>query len=179
MSKKSAMRELRAELADALELARPSSPEAVFKALCDHLGTRRGRPVEYRLVEFPPGTASGLYLDMADRDVICVEAKTSPWHQLVILGHEFWHMVAGHCGQHSAGAAVASRLLTDDADLNAALQVAARTDFRQAEEAAAEFFGLALAGQLRGWMEGADHVAPRSELAKRIQASLGHRHRSG
>lgn len=170
------MRELRDELAGALELAKPSNPDEVFKALCTQLSKRRGRPVVYRLVEFPPQTASGLYLDMVDRDIICIEKNTSPWHQLLIFGHESWHMVAGHCGQHEAGAAVAARLLTDDDDLSPALQnVAARTDFRQAEETAAELFGLELAARLRGWVEGADSPAPRSELAQRLQSSLGHR----
>ncbi|MDH2391040.1 toxin-antitoxin system, toxin component [Streptomyces sp. HNM0663] len=169
------MRELRDELTGALTgLPRPSTPEEVLDALCAQLQKRRGRPVLWRAVTFPPGTASGLYLDLADRDMICIQENTSPWHQLVIFGHEAWHMVAGHCGQHEAGTAVAARLLTEDADLNAALQVAARTDFREAEEAAAEFFGLNLATRLRGWLEGApDEAAPRSELARRIQASLG------
>ncbi|MEU4497978.1 toxin-antitoxin system, toxin component [Streptomyces sp. NPDC023998] len=176
MSTKSAMRELRDELARALELAGPSSPDDVFTALCAQLSRRRGRPVVYRLVEFPPRTASGLYLDMVDRDIICIQAHTRPWHQLVIFGHEVWHMVAGHCGQHQAGSAVAGRLVTDDADLNATLHnVAARTDFRQAEEAEAETFGLELGAALRGWLEGADSAAPRSALAQRIHDALGHR----
>lgn len=176
VSTKGAMRELRDDLAGALEdLAKPSTPVELFDALCARLAKRRGRPVEYRLVTFPPGTASGLYLDMADRDLICVQENTSPWHQVVIFGHEAWHMVAGHCGRHEPGSAVAARLLADEADLAAALQVAARTDFGRDEESDAELFGLDLAGRLRSWLEGADGAAPRSELARRIQASLGHR----
>ncbi|MQS37962.1 hypothetical protein FFZ77_20705, partial [Streptomyces katsurahamanus] len=90
------MRRLREELARALEEAAPAGPEDVFAALCAHLGERRGRPVVLHLVDFPPQTASGLYLDMADRDVICVQAGTHPLHQLIIFGHEVWHMMAGH-----------------------------------------------------------------------------------
>ncbi|MEW1546433.1 hypothetical protein [Streptomyces tsukubensis] len=90
------MRELRDDLARTLERARPEGAEEVFDVLCDRLGERRGRPVVLRLVEFPPGTASGLYLDLGDRDVICVQTNTHPLHQLVIFGHEVWHMVAGH-----------------------------------------------------------------------------------
>lgn len=113
---------------------------------------------------------------MADRDMIVIQEKTSPWHQLVIFGHEVWHMIAGHCGHHEPGAAVAARLLTEDADLHAALQnVAARTDFQHAQEADAEVFGLELGAHLRGWVEGTGTAAPRSELARRIQASLGRR----
>ncbi|MGI5403965.1 hypothetical protein ACQEVG_31835 [Streptomyces sp. CA-135486] len=121
MSTKGAMRELRHELARALEPAGPSSPDDVFAALCAQLSRRRGRPVVYRLVEFPPETAGGLYVNAALHDV------------------------------------------------------AARTDFRQAEEAAAETFGLELGAALRGWLEGADSAAPRSALARRIHDARGHR----
>ncbi|MEU3047351.1 MULTISPECIES: toxin-antitoxin system, toxin component [unclassified Streptomyces] len=170
------MRDLRNDLLEALEgLAKPSTTVELFDALCERLTRRRGRPVEYRLVTFPPGTASGLYLDMSDRDLICVQESTSPWHQVVIFGHEAWHMVAGHCGRHEPGPTVAARLLADEADLAAAVQVAARTDFGRSEESDAELFGLALAGRVRSWLEGSNAVAPRSELARRIQASLGHR----
>lgn len=176
-STKSAQRELRDELAGALELAQPSTPDEVFEALCAHLTILRGRPVVYHLAEFPPGTASGLYLDMTDRDIICVQKNTGPWHRLVIFGHEVWHMIAGHCGHHEPGSAVAARLLTDDVDLDVALQsISARTDFHQAAEQAAETFGLNLAAHLRPWVEGTAVIAePRTELGQRIQASLGHR----
>ncbi|MFE0427443.1 hypothetical protein ACFW15_34815, partial [Streptomyces sp. NPDC058953] len=80
-STRSAMRELRDDLRNALELARPEGHQEVFATLCERLTERRGRPVVLRLVEFPPGTASGLYLDMTDRDVICVQSNTHPFHQ--------------------------------------------------------------------------------------------------
>ncbi|WP_328862221.1 hypothetical protein [Streptomyces sp. NBC_00306] len=178
MSSKSAMRELRDDLARAVEQARPSEPDEVFAALCARLSKRRGRPVIHRMVDFPPETASGLYLDMADRDIICVQATTRPFHQLVIFGHEVWHMMAGHgnhAGHGKTGTSVAARLVTDGADIDATVQnLAARTDFRQAEENEAETFGLELGTHLRGWLEGTPTVAPRSELAQRIGQSLGH-----
>ncbi|MER7044794.1 hypothetical protein [Streptomyces jumonjinensis] len=195
------MRRLREELARALEEAGPAGPEDVFAALCAHLGERRGRPVVLHLVDFPPQTASGLYLDMADRDVICVQAGTHPLHQLIIFGHEVWHMMAGH--GHAGSAAVArsapkppthgpqrpgdapdahgvppGRRAPDahGAGLTAAVQsLAARTDFRQAQEAEAETFGLELGAQLRTWLERTPDPAPRSAVAQRIQDSLGHR----
>ncbi|MFI1868137.1 hypothetical protein [Streptomyces jumonjinensis] len=201
MGTRSAMRRLREELARALEDAGPAGPEDVFAALCAHLGERRGRPVVLHLVDFPPQTASGLYLDMADRDVICVQAGTHPLHQLIIFGHEVWHMMAGH--GHAGSAAVArsapkppasgprrsggapdahgappDRRAPDahGAGLTAAVQsLAARTDFRQAQEAEAETFGLELGAQLRTWLERTPDPAPRSAVAQRIQDSLGHR----
>ncbi|WP_230864181.1 hypothetical protein [Streptomyces clavuligerus] len=206
MGTRSAMRRLRDELARALEQARPTEPQEVFAALCTHLGERRGRPVVLRMVDFPPQTASGLYLNLADRDVICVQTGTPPLHQLIIFGHEVWHMVAGHAGPHDAGPAQAAGLVTGGApgpgpagDTDgtdgmsgtggtapergpfpvpdtAVQHLAARTDFRQAQENEAEAFGLELGAHLRHWLEPPPRTAaPRSPEAQRIQRLLGHR----
>ncbi|AZK97442.1 hypothetical protein B7R87_28815 [Streptomyces tsukubensis] len=203
-STRSAMRELRDDLARTLERARPEGAEELFDALCDRLGERRGRPVVLRLVEFPPGTASGLYLDLGDRDVICVQTNTHPLHQLVIFGHEVWHMMAGHGVRHPAEPAsgplrdpdpdpgrpqvraggvvtVPARLpVTADVPAGAGVahsavqSLAARTDFRQREESEAETFGLELGSHLRGWLDGTRPAAPGTGLAERIRTSLGH-----
>ncbi|MFJ8228865.1 hypothetical protein ACIQ9E_02720 [Streptomyces sp. NPDC094448] len=200
-STRSAMRELRDDLARTLERARPEGADEVFDALCDRLGERRGRPVVLRLVDFPPGTASGLYLDLGDRDVICVQTNTQPLHQLVIFGHEVWHMVAGHGVRHPAEPAsearrdpapdglreraggvvtVPARLpVTADVPAGAGVahsavqSLAARTDFRQREESEAETFGLELGSHLRGWLDGTRPAAPSTGLAGRIRTSLG------
>ncbi|MEU3793658.1 toxin-antitoxin system, toxin component [Streptomyces fructofermentans] len=172
------MRRLCGELVDGLSLSAPAAAADLCTALCDAMSRRRGRPVRFRAASFPPGTASGLWLDMADQDVVVVEERTAPDHQLVILGHELWHMNAGHCGRHVAGAAVAARLLSDDADLRSAvLAVAARTRFDLADEKEAESFGLLLASKCRGWLSGSPPRAPlgRDGLAGRIEASLGYR----
>ncbi|MEO3974593.1 hypothetical protein [Streptomyces sp. CAU 1734] len=191
------MRRLRDDLARALEEAEPAEPKELFAALCARLSERRGRPVVLHLVEFPPQTASGLYLDMTDRDVICVQENTHPLHQLIIFGHEVWHMMAGHSSlHHEGGPAVAARLVAEGAHgtggadggpagggadgasgpLESAVQhLAARTDFRQAQETEAETFGLELAAHLRGWLDRTPGPEPLSEVAERIQASLGHR----
>ncbi|MGW6460244.1 hypothetical protein ACWF94_30685 [Streptomyces sp. NPDC055078] len=189
MGTRSDMRRLRDELARALEQAAPDGPDEVFAALCARLGEHRGRPVVLHLVDFPPQTASGLYLDMADRDVICVQADTSPLHQLIIFGHEVWHMMAGHQGQHTAappplgtaadGPAAAARLVADGQGLTSASGavhgLAARTDFRQTQENEAETFGLALGTRLRSWLEPAPDPTEHDEVARRLRASLGHR----
>ncbi|MFB9518154.1 hypothetical protein [Streptomyces purpureus] len=172
------MRRLRDELVAGLTLPAPAAPADLYQALCDGMSRRRGRPVQYRMACFPPATASGLWLDMADQDLVVIEERTAPDHQLVILGHELWHMNAGHCSHHVDGAAVASRVLSDDADLTAAVrQVAARTQFDQAEENEAESFGLMLASKCRAWLTGSTLRGPAREngLAGRIEASLGYR----
>jgi hypothetical protein len=171
------MRRLCGELVGELTLPAPTPPADLYAALCDGMSRRRGRPVTFRTAAFPPGTASGLWLDMADQDLVVIEERTAPGHQLVILGHELWHMEAGHCGHHVEGAAVAARLLHDGADLRATVRkVAARTRFDQADEQDAESFGLLLASKCHSWLSGS---APRGRgqrdhLAGRIEAALGY-----
>ncbi|MER6015374.1 toxin-antitoxin system, toxin component [Streptomyces bluensis] len=172
------MRRLCGELVRELTLPAPAEPAGLYSALCDAMGRRRGRPVQYRTAAFPPGTASGLWLDMAEQDLVVIEERTAPDHQLVILGHELWHMHAGHCGHHVEGAAVAARLLSDGADLRATVQkVAARTRFDVKDEQDAESFGLLLASKCRTWLAGSALRGPvqRDRLAGRIEASLGYR----
>ncbi|MGW4031459.1 hypothetical protein ACWEFL_19460 [Streptomyces sp. NPDC004838] len=190
MSTRSAMRELRDDLVRAVEEARPTGPREVFAALCGRLCERRGRPVVLHLVEFPAETASGLYLDMADRDLICVQANTHPFHQLVIFGHEVWHMVAGHSQPHpgvppATGRTPTARPVPDARtqsatvrDLTTTVQnLAARTDFRQTQETEAETFGLELGSHLRTWLDGTALAEPGEGIARRIHTSLGNRRR--
>ncbi|MGW1161358.1 toxin-antitoxin system, toxin component [Streptomyces sp. NPDC002513] len=172
------MRRLCGELVAELSLPAPAAPADLYTALCAGMSRRRGRPVQFRMAAFPPGTASGLWLDMADQDLVVVEERTAPDHQLVILGHELWHMNAGHQGHPVEGATVAARLLSDSIDLQATVRnVAARTHFDLADEQAAESFGLLLASKCRTWLAGSSLRAPvqRDGLAGRIEASLGYR----
>lgn len=172
------MRRLCGELVGELTLPAPAEPAGLYSALCDAMSRRRGRPVQYRTAAFPPGTASGLWLDMTEQDLVVIEERTAPDHQLVILGHELWHMHAGHYGHHVEGAAVAARLLSDGADLRATVQkVAARTRFDVKDEQDAESFGLLLASKCRTWLAGSALRGPvqRDRLAGRIEASLGYR----
>lgn len=169
------MRRLCGELIAELELPAPAAPDMLYGALCDSMSRRRGRPVHFRTAAFPAGTASGLWLDMADQDLVVIEERTAPDHQLVILGHELWHMKAGHCTHSIEGATVAARLLSDDADLRSTvLKVAARSRFDEADEQEAESFGLLLASKCRTWLADSSVRGQRDHLAGRIEASLGY-----
>lgn len=171
------MRRLCGELVSELALPAPARPDDLYGALCTAMSRRRGRPVQYRTAAFPPGTASGLWLDMADQDLVVIEQRTAPDHQLVILGHELWHMTAGHRGHQVDGATVTARLLHDAADLQATVhRVAARTRFDLADEKEAESFGLLLASKCRTWLAGSSLRSPvaRDGVAGRIEASLGY-----
>ncbi|MFF9124050.1 toxin-antitoxin system, toxin component [Streptomyces sp. NPDC014889] len=171
------MRRLCAELVGEVTLPAPARPADLYTALCEAMSRRRGRPVRFRTAAFPAGTASGLWLDMTDQDLVLVEERTAPDHQLVILGHELWHMRAGHHGHHVDGVQVAARLLDDGADLQAAVRrAAARSRFDLAEEGEAESFGLLLASKFRTWLAGSTlrGRVQRDHLAGRIETSLGY-----
>ncbi|MFF1281281.1 toxin-antitoxin system, toxin component [Streptomyces sp. NPDC058299] len=170
------------DLVGGLTLPVPAPPDELYRALCEAMSRRRGRPVRFRTAVFPPGTASGLWLYLTDRDVVVVEERTAPEHQLVILGHELWHVQAGHCGHRvdGSGAGAAIRPLREDAGRTVrrtpARRAAARNRFDLAEERDAESFGLLLASKCRTLLAGSAPGGParRDGVAGRIGASLGY-----
>ncbi|MFJ9343170.1 toxin-antitoxin system, toxin component [Streptomyces sp. NPDC101733] len=171
------MRKLCAALTSSLDLDVPADPQVLFRALCDAMSrSRGGRPILLRFEPFPTElTTSGLWLKMEDYDIVVVEKYTTPDHQLVILGHELWHMKAGHCTAHGAGAAAAARSLPDASDLTYA-SVAARSHYGDVQEIEAESFGLMLGDKCRSWLTGGKPGGVRrDDVAGRIGDALGYR----
>jgi hypothetical protein len=170
--------ELSATVAENLDV--PAEPRAVFEALCQAM-RREGRPVTLSIRPFPDSIAStttGLWLDLEDQDLIVVEEKLEPDHQLVVLGHELWHMHTGHAGHnHLGGAAVAARAaLSDQVDWpEVARHVAARAHSHQEDEVAAEGFGLLLGSRMKTWLALPGSTRQLDEVARRINAALGYR----
>ncbi|MFG2874603.1 ImmA/IrrE family metallo-endopeptidase [Streptomyces sp. NPDC048337] len=180
------MSQLCDEILAGLERPVPSDPDSLFEALRVYVERRLAekdaadgmppRPLHLLFREFPEGTASGLSLDLEDKWVIVVESNTSPIHQLVILAHEFWHVLNGHCtehGSHPVHVSVAARSLggsLGDAEVQA---LAARAHFNDQKEEEAESFGLVMGNAFRGYLEPGDGLAPQGSIAGRIQASLG------
>ncbi|MFH8342544.1 toxin-antitoxin system, toxin component [Streptomyces sp. AM6-12] len=193
-----AMRRLSARLIGSLPP--PAGGEDVIPLLGQALTAVRGRTVRLREAAFPPVTASGLWVDRSSHDLIVYEENTDPEHQLVIIGHEAWHMFHGHRGggdarDHAArasgneGAAHLSALLAvvsaaADADTpltdrtDAALHHAARSDRRGVdEEIEAEHFGLRLATDLQATLRLTDSPVDPHHVSGRIGASMAHRFR--
>ncbi|MEU8436462.1 toxin-antitoxin system, toxin component [Streptomyces sp. NPDC029216] len=172
------MRKLCTALTSSLDIEVPADPQTLFRALCDAMSrTRGGRPIVLRFERFPAElTTSGLWLNMEEYDIVVVEKYTTPDHQLVILGHELWHMKAGHCGEHGHGAADAARSLPDASSLTYA-SVAARSHYEDVQEIQAETFGLMLGDRCRPWLTGGDGPAAvrRNDVAGRIGNALGYR----
>ncbi|MEU9039033.1 toxin-antitoxin system, toxin component [Streptomyces sp. NPDC048352] len=180
------MRKLGAELLADARLTPPAGAAEIIGGLCAAFGRRRGgRRVDFRFAPFPPETASGLWLQLEDRDLVVVEARTRPEHQLVIAGHELWHVAEGSCGGHGPGPgmAVAARLtgprggladlLRRDGELEAVVRwAAARADREDPAEIRAETFGLHLGKILKAFLPPPRQESVPEEI-ERIKSSLG------
>ncbi|MFE0509968.1 toxin-antitoxin system, toxin component family protein [Streptomyces sp. NPDC058964] len=168
----SGKRGLAADLARAVR-ARPRPPSDVHelcRALCEAMGARRtGRPVELRFERFPDEIeVTGLWVEFQDFDLVIVEERAEALQQLVILGHELWHMHAGHRHHHGVGAATVHALAGRD---DIALTVAARNGSRETDEAEADDFGHRLAAAFRPLLSGR---AADARLDP-VQRSMGYR----
>lgn len=168
----SAMRDLVSHLTAAVG-AGPRPPADVpelCRALCQEMSARRGgRPVDLRFERFPDEIAvTGLWVEFQDFDLVIVEERAEEMQQLVILGHELWHLHAGHSHHHAAAAdALAGRPGWD----SVALTVAARNGSREADEAEADDFGHRLAAAFRPFVSArGSGVRPDP-----VQRSLGYR----
>ncbi|MEU0382889.1 toxin-antitoxin system, toxin component family protein [Streptomyces chartreusis] len=175
----SARRALAAELAEALR-ARPRPPSGVrdvCRALCEEMSARRGgRPVELRFERFPDEIeVTGLWVEFQDFDLVIVEERAEAVQQLVILGHELWHLHAGHGHHHVAGTAAARALAREPGWNTAALTVAARNGSRADDEAEADDFGHRLAAAFRSLLGGPDVDVPLDP----VRRSMGYRGRGG
>ncbi|WP_344406732.1 toxin-antitoxin system, toxin component family protein [Streptomyces longisporus] len=167
----SGMRKLTDHLGAAMR-ARPRPPadaRELCRALCEEMSVLRGgRPVELRFERFPDEIeVTGLWVEFSDFDLVIVEERAEAVQQLVILGHELWHLHAGHSHHHVAGAALADRRKWTAM----ALSVAARDGSRVADEAEADDFGHRLAGAFRPLLTGHGQETRPGP----VQRSLGYR----
>jgi hypothetical protein len=186
-----AMRELTGGLAAALRARgeRPHGVRELCRALCEELSARRGgRPVEVRFERFPDEIdVTGLWVEFQDFDLVIVEERAEAVQQLVILGHELWHLHAGHrhhhhgLGQGGGLGTVAAGVLADRSGWeSAALSFAARDGSREDDEAEADAFGHRLAARFRRYLADPGPAA-RPDVADTaaVQRTLGYRGRRG
>ncbi|MCF1594241.1 toxin-antitoxin system, toxin component family protein [Streptomyces muensis] len=171
----SAMRDLASDLSAALR-ARPHPPADVRElchALCAEMSARRGgRPVELRFERFPDEIeVTGLWVEFQDFDLVIVEERAEAMQQLVILGHELWHLHAGHGHHHTDGTAAAHAFAGTPGWKDVALTVAARNGSRERDESEADDFGHRLAAAFRPLLSGRGAHAPLGP----VQRSMGYR----
>jgi len=149
----SAMRGLTSDLANGLGRRdrRPCGIRELCRALGEEMTARRGgRRVEIRFERFPDEIeVTGLWVEFHDFDLIIVEERAEEVQQLVILGHELWHLHAGHRHRHIAMNALSG---WEDVPLTAA----ARDGSRQVDEAEADDFGHRLAAAVRPYLRPVD-----------------------
>jgi hypothetical protein len=187
------MKKLLSELVGGVShLQAPVKAEVLCRELCGVMARRRGKPIEFRTSSFPPGTASGLWISLGDHDLVVVEERTQPVHQIVITGHELRHMDQGHCSRHVIQGAAATRLLSHEPDLAATVEsilsvagrhspVVAESESAEDEyvehEKDAETFGILLATRVGLMLDGAADGEPEAHdlLADRIQMAFGYR----
>ncbi|MFF5402531.1 toxin-antitoxin system, toxin component family protein [Streptomyces misionensis] len=182
----SAMRTLAGELSAAVR-ARPEAPgdvRGLCRALCEEMSALRGgRPLELRFERFPDEIeVTGLWVEFADFDLVIVEERAEDVQQLVILGHELWHLHAGHRHHHLAGDAAARAFVKTPGWPDMALTVAARNGSREADEAEADDFGHRLATLLRPRLTGtgdAPGAGSGDAATAPPQRALGYRGRGG
>ncbi|MEU1183441.1 toxin-antitoxin system, toxin component family protein [Streptomyces sp. NPDC005820] len=192
-----AMRELTGELSAALRAGprRPAGVREVSRALCEAMAARRGgRPVELRFERFPDEIGvTGLWVEFRDFDLVIVEERAEAVQQLVILGHELWHLHAGHRHHHHGVGRDAAGVLAGRRDWESmALTVAARNGSRETDEAEADDFGHRLAARFRrhlaegvsgdgsgGGAGGSGGFGGSGGEASPVQRSLGYRGRGG
>ncbi|MFF5184929.1 toxin-antitoxin system, toxin component family protein [Streptomyces sp. NPDC000345] len=179
-----AMRELAGELAAALRARprRPAGVREVSRALCEEMAARRGgRPVELRFERFPDEIGvTGLWVEFSDFDLVIVEERAEAVQQLVILGHELWHLHAGHRHHHHGVGTEAAGVLAGRPGWDSiALTVAARNGSREADEAEADDFGHRLAARFRRYLSEAGPTPGPGGAASPVQRTLGYRGRRG
>ncbi|GGS93789.1 toxin-antitoxin system, toxin component family protein [Streptomyces chromofuscus] len=176
----SAMRALEAELGAALRAlpAPPADVRDLCRALCRAMSARRGgRPLELRFERFPDEIeVTGLWVEFQDFDLVIVEERAEAVQQLVILGHELWHMHVGHEHRHGARPAATHALADAPGWKGIAVAVAARNGSRRREEAEADDFGHRLAALFRPVLTG-DRGTDAS--LDPVQRSMGYRGRRG
>ncbi|KWT61884.1 hypothetical protein ADL21_11430 [Streptomyces albus subsp. albus] len=170
------MRKSCAALIRDFDLPVPAAPEQVIAALCTRMGRRLGRPVHHRLAAFPPGTVSGLWVRTETAHYIVCEQRTSAWHQLLITGHEFWHMEAGH-GATQLADDDARRLLFPTLGGEALVRLLGkRTHYCSEAEEEAEFFATLLVTRMSRWLPEQSWSAPApwaANVTQRLETSLG------
>ncbi|MER7405810.1 toxin-antitoxin system, toxin component family protein [Streptomyces sp. NPDC000070] len=178
----SAMRGLAAGLAAAVRAREqiPADVRSLCRALCEEMSARRGgRRVELRFERFPDEIeVTGLWVEFQDFDLVIVEERAEAVQQLVILGHELWHLHAGHGHHHVAGTAAARALDREPGWTSAALTVAARDGSRERDEAEADEFGHRLAAVFRTFADGTVRGEPDAALDP-VRRSMGYRGRGG
>jgi hypothetical protein len=106
----SASRRVTKAVSDVLDMA-PRRGEVTLNRLVTAVSDSRGRPIEIRMADLPPGVC-GQWRQYADRDVFLVQHGLPTWERT--LAHELGHLVLGHEGMPVVQAARDNAELASD-----------------------------------------------------------------
>jgi hypothetical protein len=103
------------------------------------------------------------------------ERDTSTWHQLLILGHEFWHVESGDVAVRLEDEGATCLVFPSLAPHTVARIVAARTHCAETPERDADLFGHLLLTMVSQWLPQQSWVVPpeAADVVTRLEASLG------
>jgi hypothetical protein len=170
-----AMRRVCAALVEDLHLPVPTSADQLISALCNRMGARLGKPVNHQLVSFPPDTVTGLWFATESAHFVLCEQQTSPWHRMLITGHEFWHMLAEQDSTPVLDNEVMQRLFPSLEPQALARILAARSHCTGPHEREAELFASLLLASVSRCLPKATWAPPAhaASLVGRLEVSLG------
>ncbi|WP_189062057.1 hypothetical protein [Longimycelium tulufanense] len=161
-------------LVEKLALPVPAEPEQLMDRLCELMGERLGLPVHRRLVGFPPGTVSGLWVATDAAHYILCEQDTSPWHQLVIFCHEFGHIAVKHDTAPLPDSALPTLPFASLDSHTVERIIARRTYCSSPEEKHAEIFGSLLLARVSRWLPQQTWVVPENarDIVQRLETTF-------
>ncbi len=164
-----------------LDLPVPSEPHELITALCARMRQRLGKDVRHLLVPFPPDTVSGLWIATDDAHLVLCEQNTSPWHQLLIICHEFWHIEADHTPAQPPGDAAMQQVFPSLRPDVVARVVARRSHCGAAAEQEADYFACVLMTKVSRWLPPQTWTVPDSAAAvvQRLESALGRQQHDG
>ncbi|MFE2145172.1 hypothetical protein ACFXA3_26120 [Streptomyces sp. NPDC059456] len=138
-----------AAVLDELEIARPLDVEDLCRAVAE----RRGRPLH--LLPLPESAGAdaglcGLWLGLADSDVVFYEPGTSPVHRTHIILHELAHILLDHGKLADGESAVLAGLFPSlDPALVSSMLARGRTSYSAVEEQEAELLATLISSHGR------------------------------
>lgn len=149
------------------------------------LGQRCGRPIHLVPMSLPVNSPCGMWVRTGTFDAVFYEVDTSPLHQMLIIGHEFGHILAGHRASQTLGPE-ASRLLLPGLDPQLVRRYLGRSNYSRTEEREAEMIASLLvrrAARVRPDVDGGLRAGPETpdgeigEALSRLEETLIHRYR--
>ena len=159
-----------ARLAD-LYIPRPFD----LATFCQHLGSRRSRPILLLPMELAADSPSGLWIRGDRNDYIVYEQATTPLHQTHIALHEIGHLLCGHTSVVPPPGEHLDRLFAT-VDPRLVRRALSRTSYSTEDEGEAEMLASLILQRIH-FQAGSPAPAPpvepaTAQILRRLESSL-------